>query len=182
MKQRKRPERSGRKRWRKNNRAGEAEGERGGQRKGGEGTPRRGGGEPRRVSAQTEGETAGARLAPGGREAAAGRAESGSGGWTCPGRGEREPSGPGCGAGERGTGHLRHRRRHRSSVPTPRSPSPPPPGCPGDPGIQHGDRASPRMGRCPQLRLVKVRASQSALEHRGPPVPGAQGWLRGQWV
>ena len=34
MKQRKRPEWSGRKRWRKNNRAGEAEGEKGGQRKG----------------------------------------------------------------------------------------------------------------------------------------------------
>lgn len=30
-------------------------------------------------------------------------------------------------------------------------------GCRSDPGIQDADRASPRMGQRPQLRLVKVR-------------------------
>lgn len=92
------------------------------------GTPRRGGGEPRRVAARTEGEAAGARQPPGEQEAAAGQAESGSGGRTCLGRGEREPAGLGCGPAEPGTSATCSDTGVRP--PNPRSPSPHPPAGP----------------------------------------------------
>lgn len=43
-------------------------------------------------------------------------------------------------------------------------------GCRRDTGIQDADGASPRMGRRPQLRLVKVRADRPAgnQRHSGP--------------
>lgn len=108
------------------------------------------------VAAWTEGEPAEAKRAAGGREL------NGSG--TFLRRGEREPAGR---AGQRQRSPAAH-----SARPSPQPP-PSPLGCPEDPGVLNRDRASPRMGRRPQLLLIKVKASRSALERCRP-----QPWAR----
>jgi hypothetical protein len=133
-------------------------------------------------SGRTVGEAAGQGGLRGGRQAAVGQAGSGKGGQTCPRR-ERTARRAGRGSAKPGTLapgiHRRARRppgaagvRHRRPAPL---------GCPKDPGNQDRDGASPRMGRRPQLRLVKVRATRSALE-RGRPQLGPARDRRGMWV
>lgn len=72
----------------------------------------------------------------------------------------------------------------RAAPPTPapgaRSRRPAPLRCPRDPRTQAGDRASARMGRRPQLRLVQVRASRTVSARAGTARDVGVRWV-GAW-
>lgn len=151
--------------------AGEGLKGRGGKSWSGEGTPRRGAGSGGERGADRGVGSAGKAGSP--------RARGG-----CRPRGvrKRRPGFPRDGIAR--ARRARQRQRSAAAHPACRRPHPPPAllGCPRDPGFQDGDRASPRMGRRPQLRLVKVRAGRAALECRGRPQPWARagrGWTGG---